>query len=254
MQKKQKSVSTNKNVDCLHVLRRHQLFGKLAPSHLKRLCALAGVRKVSAGTMIYAHGDTATAMFGVCAGAITLTIADASGGMRAELIEAGRLFGESALFGGGRRIAAAVTAADCELMVIKRYDFHAALLADPKLALKLVEVLGAQLRVARRSVEEAASLTVPTRIARTLLHLADEAGIESGRLSFTQHELARTVQSSRESVNKCLRSWMRRKLIRLERGGTTLIDRAALGAIARGIDGASKGQDARRPIRRLLSM
>lgn len=254
MQKQQTSVAARKRVDCLNVLRRHAVFGKLGPAHLKRLCALAGTRKVAAGGTIFAKGDPATVMFGVCSGAVTLTAADESGETRADLLEAGRLFGENALFGGGRRTAEAVAAADCELMAIKRSDFHAAVLGDPKLALKLVELLGAQLRVARRSVEEAASLTVPTRIARTLLYLADEAGIESGKLTFTQHELARTVRSSRESVNKCLRSWMRRKLIRLERGGTTLIDRPALGAIARGVDGDGKAPAVRRPVRRLLPM
>lgn len=254
MQKQQTSISTRKRVDCLHLLRRHAIFGKLGPAHLKRLCGLASTRKVAAGRTIFAKGDAATATFGVCAGAVTLTATDESGQATPELLETGRLFGENALFGGGRRTAEAVAAADCELMVIKRGDFQAALLGDPKLALKLVELLGAELRLAHRSIEEAASLTVPTRIARTLLHLADEAGIEGGKLTFTQHELARTVRSSRESVNKCLRSWMRRKLIRIERGGTTLIDRLALAAIASGVDGSGKAPPTRRPVRRLLPM
>jgi CRP-like cAMP-binding protein len=254
-QRQQERFSTRKPVDCFQLLRRHTIFGKIGSAHLKRLCALASRRRVAPGSSIFAKGDSANAMFGVCAGAVAIAGPSFEpGALRPDLLQAGEVFGERALFGGERRFADAVAAVDCDLMIIKRRDFHALLLADPRLALKFVEILGGQLTVASQRIEEAAHLTVPTRLARALLNIADEAGINGGKLALTQHELAQAVRSSRESVNKCLRSWMRRKLIRIERGGTRLIDRPALGAIARGReDDAKTSSQARRP-RRALTM
>src|SRR5262249_11216625 len=160
------TASRRERFDCIGLLRRHAIFGKLGQAQLRRVCALASVRKVDEGTTVYAKGDAATAMYGVCAGAVTVAAPSIEPGETApDVRTAGGLFGERALLGGEPRLSDAVTAADCELMVIKRRDFQALLLANPKLALKLIELLGSQLSLARVRIEEAAHLTVSTRLA-----------------------------------------------------------------------------------------
>ena len=50
----------------------------------------------------------------------------------------------------------------------------------PKVALKLIELLGAELLLANRRVEEAAFVAVPTRLARAVLRLVSEAAASDG--------------------------------------------------------------------------
>ena len=48
------------------------------------------------------------------------------------------------------------------------------------------------------------------------------------RLVQEQEQLASLVSSSRESVNRQLQAWKRRKIVGLHRGGLTILDRARL--------------------------
>jgi CRP-like cAMP-binding protein len=253
MQRRRQKKPPPRGFDAFHLLRRHGFFGKLSRAHIRRLGALANHHRVRGGKSIFRKGDAANTMFGIRAGAVLLTAPLLEpGAVKPDLIEAGQLFGERALFAGEPRLGDAIAAIDCDLMTIKRRDFHALLRGDPKLALRIIELLGAQLTLSHQRIEEAAYLTVPARLARALLQVAAQDKAKNGRLAFTQQELARAVRSSRESVNKCLRSWMRRKLIRLERGRTTLLDRAALNAIAQGKDHEA-AVPPRRAARRRLS-
>jgi CRP/FNR family cyclic AMP-dependent transcriptional regulator len=228
-------------VDCLAMLRRHAIFGKLGPHHLKRLCAIATRQTIAAGATIFAKGNPGTSMLAVCVGTVKITSPSIDGDEPSvNLLRPGEIFGEFALFDGHPRTANAAAVTDCELVVIKRNDFHTFVQREPKLVLKLVELLGSQLSVANLHFEEAVGLNLPIRAARALLRLADESSSGDGRLKFKQHELAQMVSTTRESVNKALRAWAKRKWIRLERGSIILIDPSALATIARGADDDSK--------------
>jgi len=222
-------------------LKRHTIFGKLLPSHLKELSELATRQAVAAGKTIFAKGHPGAAMYSVGSGTVKITVPSMDGGEgRVNLLQPGDIFGEFALFDGQRRSTDAVAETDCELWVIKRSDFQSFLQGEPKAALKLIELLGAQLSIANLHYEEVVTLTLPTRLARTLLLLADEAPARDGKLKLKQHEMAQIVRTTRESVKKYLRSWAKRKWIKLERGGLTLIDTAQLGVVARGADDDGK--------------
>lgn len=150
------------HIDCLTLLRRHAIFGKLSVDHLKRLCALSTTRRVAAAGTIVARGDVGTALFGVSAGTVKIIALPLDGqSATTKLLHSGETFGEFALLDGQPQSIAAVAVTDCELMVIKRGDFQRLLHAEPKVALKLIEVLSAGLR-------EATLLTVSTRLARAV--------------------------------------------------------------------------------------
>ena len=249
----QKTRPSRARIDCLAALRRHAIFGKLGLQQLKRMCASVIRQTSAAGETIFAKGDPGAAMLAVCAGTVKITSPSIDGDeARVNLLHAGEIFGEFALFDGHSRTAGAVALTNCELAVIKRNDFQTFVQGEPKLALKLVELLGAQLSVANLHFEEAVGLNLPTRVARVLLRLADESSSGDGKLKFKQHELAQMVHTTRESVNKALRAWVKRKWIRLERGSIVLIDPSALAAIARGVDDDNKRPAWRRAGRRRL--
>jgi CRP-like cAMP-binding protein len=251
MSPKQTNRPNRAHVDCLTVLRRHPIFGKLAPKHLKRLCALSSPRTVAADSVISARGDSATALFAICAGTVKITnplIESREDGFN--LLHAGEIFGEFALLGGEPRTNDAVAMTDCKLAVIMRRDFLRFVRGEPKVAIKLIELLCGQLSSANLRLEEADSLSVPTRLARTVLRLLDESSTGNGKLTIKQYELARIVRASRETVNKHLRAWAKRKWVRPERAGIVLLDSSALAAIARGVAGDGRRSTARRARRR----
>src|SRR5262249_24635018 len=115
--------------------------------------------------------------------------------------------------------------------------------------LRLMELVSAELVRANRRVAEAVFVGVPTRLARTLLELVDKAQPVNGKLRIKQRELGKMVQTSRETVNKHLRDWARRKWIKPERLGITILDNAAVTVLATSDDGHANRRQARRRAR-----
>jgi DNA-binding FadR family transcriptional regulator len=60
------------------------------------------------------------------------------------------------------------------------------------------------------------------------LQLQRRAAADHTGIRVTQRELSQMIGVSRESVNKQLRSWERRKWLKLERGGVRIVAPAAL--------------------------
>jgi hypothetical protein len=120
-----------------------------------------------------------------------------SGGQEAVLniINAGQAFGEIALLDGQPRTADAVAMTDCELMVIDRRDFIPVLRREPDVALKLIETLCARIRRTSEQVEDVMYLSLPARLAKTLLELTGglEASATQRRVSITQRELSKVI-------------------------------------------------------------
>jgi CRP-like cAMP-binding protein len=217
------------------------VFGALAIDQLERLCAYATTRTVPAGVTLFAKGDPGAALFAVRAGTVKITVPSVDGREAMfNLLHAGEIFGEIALLDGEPRTADAVTMTDCEFTVIERRDFLTFVHAEPKVALKLIELLCARLRWASTHFEEVVFLNLPTRLARTLLRLSQDEATADGRLAITQRELSHMLGTTRESVNKQLRAWSREKWLSLERGGIRVLDAKALGEIAKGGDKAGE--------------
>lgn len=217
------------------LLHRHAVFGALTPDQLERLCTYAATRKAPAGTTLFAKGDPGDALYAVCAGTVKITVPSVDGREAMfNLLHAGEIFGEIALLDGQPRTADAVTMTDSQLMVIERRDFMSFVHSEPNVALKLIELLCARLRWASQHFEEVVFLNLPTRLARTLLRLEENDAPPAGqrKLAITQQQLSLMLGVTRESINKQLSAWGKRKWIRLERGGIVVLARDSLQAIA----------------------
>jgi CRP-like cAMP-binding protein len=239
-------------VDNVALLQGHPLFGALDLVQLRRLGAFARRHHVASGTTIFAKGDAGVGLFSVCEGTVKITVPSIDGREAMfNLLHAGEIFGEIALLDGQPRTADAVAMTDCELMVIERRDFLNFVHSEPTVALKLIELLCARLRWSSQHFEELVFLNLPARLARLLLRLLnqDEGSAEEGRLKITQLEISHMLGSTRESVNKQLRIWTKRKWIALERGGIVLLAFDELAAIANGASDLTPS--AARPRKRL---
>ncbi len=221
--------------DKLALLRRHPLFGVIAPELLERLSAYATTRAVRRGDTIFVKGDPGNSLYAVCAGTVKISVPSADGKDAVfNLVGEGEIFGEIALLDGRPRTADATAMTDCELMVIERRDFLDLVRSQPEIALKLMEVLCARLRHTSEQVEDVLFLDLPGRLAKTLLQLTEKPKVsEARRVTITQREIGQMIGMSRESTNKQLRGWEDRNWVRLERGGIVVLKPDALAAIAR---------------------
>ena len=234
MPSRQESRRSLSSSDKLALLRRHPLFGAIAPELLERLSGYSTTRGVDRGDTIFAKGDPGNSLYAVCAGTVKISVPSADGKDAVfNLVGEGEIFGEIALLDGQPRTADATAQTDCELMVIERRDFLDLVRSQPEIALKLMEVLCARLRHTSEQVEDVLFLDLPGRLAKILLQLTGKAELPPRRVTMTQREIGQMIGMSRESTNKQLRDWEHRNWVRLERGGIVVLEPDALAAVAR---------------------
>jgi CRP/FNR family cyclic AMP-dependent transcriptional regulator len=220
------SRGTGRVSDKLALLRNHVLFRELPPPVLEHLGTYMKRRAVPRGTIIFAKGDAGTGLMGVLSGSVKISVASTEGrDIILNIIHAGEIFGEMALLDGQPRSADATAISDCELMVLERREFVPFLQSQPDVMLKLLEILCSRVRRTSDQLQDLSFLSLPIRLAKTLLQLAAvaETSVPKGKMAITQRELSEIVGRSRESTNKQLREWAKRGWIRLHWGGVTLL-------------------------------
>ena len=99
-------------------------------------------------------------------------------------------------------------------------------------------MLCARLRLTDQRLEEVAFLSLPARLARLLLRLLEDKSVTAAgnKLNITQREISHMLGVTRESVNRLLQVWVKRKLIALKRGSIVVLAPQAVAALVRGED------------------
>jgi CRP-like cAMP-binding protein len=184
------------------------------------------------GDSLFLQGDDADALYLLDQGEIAISVLAPSGRkLGLEIITEGEIFGEIGLF-TGRRTASATALGVARLRQVRRPDLLALIRPEPDLALELIELLCARLRVMSERHEDRAFLPLSTRLARLLLRLQLKIGKADGSLPVSQAELADFTGATREGVAKTLAIWRGQGWIRPGRGTLRILDRAALEAVA----------------------
>src|SRR5215470_14430896 len=121
------------------ILRRHSLFSKLTPSKFDRLYCGVTAKSVKRGEYIFAKGDPGTSLFAVVSGTVKISVPAADSKVAVfNLVGKGEIFGEIALLDGNPRTADAIAInTDCELLIVERQDFLAAMREEPEVAISL---------------------------------------------------------------------------------------------------------------------
>ena len=214
------------------------LFKGLSPDERADLVARARMRAYSAGETIFLMGSTGDSMMAVLDGTIRISVPSPEGKeIVLAMIQPGEVFGEIALLDGKERTAEATAMTDCTLAVLERRDVLSFLETHPSGWPRLVDLLCGRLRHSDRQIAEMAFLQLPVRLAKALLRMADMAaglaGARAGaRIRLTQRELGNIVGMTRESVNKCLREWQRKGIIRIEDNAIVIVQRDQLENVA----------------------
>jgi CRP/FNR family transcriptional regulator, cyclic AMP receptor protein len=216
------------------VLGMSKLFGALTGEMLARVVEEAATRRYRRGDLIFNQGDSGDALYVVASGVVKVSTVSEDGGevVFATLCQ-GDTFGELAVIDGGPRSAAARAIEATELVTFHRDAFIRMLHAYPLLTAALHRSLGALLRRTLEQASDLVFLDLPGRLAKLLLKLARESGLEGDDglrldLNMTQGTLAGMVGGSRPTVNQILRSFEARGYLQLEGRSIVIKEPAAL--------------------------
>ena len=213
------------------VLSMNPLFADLGADALKRIAALCHTQHLTAGETLFQKGDEGNALYGIRRGQVRIETGATDGSrLTLNFQGAGDLFGEIAVLDGRSRSADAVGAEATELFVLRREDLLAYLEREPKVAIRLIEMLCARLRQVSERMEESMLQPLPVRMARRLCALAEDYGSE---VHISQEQLGIYVGAARESVNRQLQQWRRDGILELKRGRIELLNMKKLAGEAR---------------------
>lgn len=210
------NTATAKEPEFAAILSVSPLFANLGQDAIRKLAALCQRRPLDAGETLFMKGDDGDALFGVRRGQIRIETGTAKGGrLTLNVLGSGDLFGEVALLDGQPRTADAVAAEATELFILRRSDFLNFLESEPKVAIRVIELLCQRVRWISERMEETALMPLQARLARRLCALAEDFGSE---LTISQEQLGIYVGAARESVNRQLQDWQRAGIVELRRG------------------------------------
>jgi CRP/FNR family cyclic AMP-dependent transcriptional regulator len=223
------------SADTADLLRKCFLFQATDEAGRKRLMERAHRRSYQSGEMIFPFGSPGQSMMTIMSGTVRIS-RPAPKGKEIILgeIGVGEVLGEIAILDGGERSAEATAVTRCELLVLERRDVIPFLEANPKVCLRLLELICGKLRRADERMTDIGFADLSVRLAKTILHYAepDRHGGKPARLSLTQTQLADMIGGSRESVNRQLREWQKIGIVELKEGWLCIEDVASLSRVA----------------------
>jgi CRP/FNR family cyclic AMP-dependent transcriptional regulator len=209
------------------------IFRDLAPEDLDWLAAHTTMVTARRGQLVYMPGETNEALFLLKAGRVRIYRLSADG-KKLVLTELApeTFFGDMPLAGQQMYGAFAEAVEDCTLCVLGQADLERLIQTRPKVAIRLLEVIGRRLVEAEAIIEEFAFKGVQARLASLLLRLRAEEGDEL--LGRTHQDLAEMIGTYRETVTQTLDELSRRGYVELGRKRIRITDPAGLEAIIGG--------------------
>lgn len=214
------------------VLRRVPLFADLSETEIKFLAERAVPRRYKPGELIFSEGDICSGLFVIQRGTVRLFKTSAGGREQVLAVEKPvNSIAELPVFDGGNYPASAAAVEEAELLFVSKQDFHSLCLVHPKVALKVLRVVGKRLRTLVGIIEELSFTTVRSRLVSLLLRLAREQapGATTGvqiTLPASNQELAAHIGTVRELVSRNLSRLQAEGLIKVD-GRTVTIPRIA---------------------------
>ncbi len=193
-------------------LRHFPVFQEFTPDQMAWVARRLHGRFFEPGHTILLSEQMGEAVYFVISGAVKVE-ADQIGGadMILAVLGPGNIVGEMGVLGRGQgRSANVVPLAPSNLMWMDRQTFRSLMREVPALNINLINILAERLRQANQQIRAFAALDVRGRVARQLLLLGREFGVQSAPddllipLRLTQSDLAGLVGASRERVNRAL--------------------------------------------------
>jgi CRP/FNR family cyclic AMP-dependent transcriptional regulator len=204
------------------LLAKHFLISIMPEQALDDLVAFSTVARFEPQEDIVRKGDPGDSLYGILSGRVRVYSTSPEGSeITLNVQEPGELFGEIALLDGSTRTASAAAMEHVDLLRIHRDHFLPYVRANPDLLVAMLSLLCQRLRWTSSIIEDTAFLSLPARLAKRLLILAEHHRGPAGRdiiVPVSQHDLGSMVGAGREAVNHQLGLWRAAGIIDTGRG------------------------------------
>lgn len=225
------------------------LFSDLGRDELSHLIRESRMERQSTGSLLFLHGDPASHFYVVLNGLVKLYRATADGNESViAILPRGESFAEAAVFEEATYPVSASVVESARLLVIPAYPFLDRMLANKRLALKILASMARRLRQLIHQVEELSLKTTVERLAAYIAGLTEVAeGTVELRLPIEKSLIARHLGMQPETLS---RSFARLRAQGVAGDGDRLhIDDIAV--LRRLAGGGAGGEPEARPNRRL---
>ena len=199
------------------------------PDNIRRdLLARGQARSFEKGQIIQQRGDAAKEFWYIERGSVQIGRYGIDGRLTLfALLGAGDTFGELAFLGEFRRTVDAIAGSDCTLIRIGDSELQSLMQSDPAVTRLLLKTMALTVQEAFDLIESSRNLSVPQRLAQTLLRHCGDQG-EGTEIIVTQQDLADLIGVSRVSLGKALTKLHMAGLIEPGYGFVTIRDDAGL--------------------------
>jgi len=220
-----------------HRLAEVPLFAGLSASSLDELARVSRVRRYPAGQIIWTEGDPGEALLVLEEGHLRVSrMTPAGAEIVLAVVAAPAALGELALLDGQPRDASVAAQGPVTVRLVSRQELLGLMEREPALAQGLLATLAGWVRHGNQRHADLLGLDVPGRLAKWLLRRAGDAtgdAIAIGTvvvLGRSQSDLAAELGTTRESLNRALRTFAELDIVAVSGERVTLLDPAGLAA------------------------
>lgn len=192
------------------ILKKIPAFTTLNEEDLQKIWDMTIERKMKKGTLIFMEGDPGEAFYFIKSGKVKVFQTALDGReLILTILGAGDVFAEVTLFNNIPYPASAEVIEDASIGMIRNEDLERLVGSNAEIGLRIIKVLNRKLFDSQQKVREMALGDTFMRIARILLRLAQEHGVETEggielKLNLSRQELANMIGTARETVSRVL--------------------------------------------------
>lgn len=182
------------------------------------------------GSVIFREGDPGDYLYILLSGKLKVGRNDRNGRtVLTGLLGPPAQFGELSLIDSGQRIYTATVVSDARLARLGKGSLDRSLATYPNLTQQMLRILTRGAGHLEDEVYYVGASDIPCRLAKRLVELAHQFGIEEHSGTRVDHglsrgELAELVGGSREAVGRALLNYADRGWIRVDHRSTTIVD------------------------------
>ena len=219
-------------------LRGSTLFRRLKPEDRQRVAAVATVRAFDKGDTLFREGDGSDPLYTVLSGRVKVFKTTARGtDVILELFGPGDPVGAVAVYESRPYPASALALEPTSCLLIPRQAFFSLLEGYPTIVRGLLVGLTHRLVELTNRLAELSGGRIEGRLARFFLKLGTDMGQRRDdgvfiALVLSRQELADMIGTTVETAIRIMSRWGKDGVIRTDKDGFVIVDRAALEAVA----------------------
>ncbi len=223
------------------LLKRCPLFAGLKEEDLRRINAIANLKRVGKKEVLFSDGEEAKGFYIILSGKVKLYKISPEGKEQIlHVVSAPDAFAEAALFLEGSYPAFAEALTDSQLLFFPKRDFIRLIEKNPQLSINMIVSLSHFLRRFASLIEELSLKEVSSRIAKYLIDLSLKSAKEGKNLKEVELDLSKTQLASKlgtisETLSRTLAKMKAKGIIDVKKNRILILNREILEELASGL-------------------